>query len=269
MTDLVLYHGSCVDGFTAAWVCWREFGDEAEYVAVNYGQDPPDVTGKDVLIVDFSYPREVLLRMHEQAKSLRVLDHHKTAREEFEGLDFCTFDMERSGAGLTMGLFTDGEYPWLVDYVEDRDLWRFALPKSKEVNAYIKTLPFDFEAYETAFILGIDNAALGGAGALAQVERYVREIAPNARWAEFDGHQVPVINAPHVNGSELLGHLAKGQPFALSWCQRQDGRYQYSLRSEEAGEDVGAIAKAHRGGGHRNAAGFVADVPFDALGEAG
>lgn len=35
---LVLHHANCADGFTAAWCAWRYFGDDAEYVPVQYGQ---------------------------------------------------------------------------------------------------------------------------------------------------------------------------------------------------------------------------------------
>lgn len=62
--DLCIYHGpGCLDGFGAAWAVWSRWGDDVEYRAANYGQAPPDVTGKAVLIVDFSYPLETLRAM--------------------------------------------------------------------------------------------------------------------------------------------------------------------------------------------------------------
>jgi len=97
---LVLFHASCADGFCAAWICHKIYPD-AEYVAVQYGQEPPDVKDREVLILDFSYPRKQLLAMRSAAKNLEVLDHHKTAAADLEGLDFCMFDMSKSGARLT------------------------------------------------------------------------------------------------------------------------------------------------------------------------
>ena len=60
---LVIYHGNCADGFSAAWCFWRKYGEGADYVAGVYQQSPPDVAGRDVYLVDFSYKRDVLLEM--------------------------------------------------------------------------------------------------------------------------------------------------------------------------------------------------------------
>ena len=45
MKTLVLYHANCPDGFGAALAAWKHFGNEAEYVPVQYGKEPPDVSG--------------------------------------------------------------------------------------------------------------------------------------------------------------------------------------------------------------------------------
>ena len=37
---LVIYHGNCADGFSAAWCFWRKYGDGADYVAGVYQQQP-------------------------------------------------------------------------------------------------------------------------------------------------------------------------------------------------------------------------------------
>lgn len=101
--DTVLYHRGCRDGGTAAW-CLRRFGGlhSAAYHSVTYYEDPPWelIDDKHVLIVDFSYKRQVLLDVLHRAASLTVLDHHKSAAEDLQGLDFCTFDMNKSGAML-------------------------------------------------------------------------------------------------------------------------------------------------------------------------
>jgi oligoribonuclease NrnB/cAMP/cGMP phosphodiesterase (DHH superfamily) len=76
---LCIYHGTCMDGFTAAWVVRRALGADVEFYAATHGDPPPDVKGKNVIIVDFSYKRSVLLEMARQARSMLVLDHHKSA----------------------------------------------------------------------------------------------------------------------------------------------------------------------------------------------
>lgn len=254
MRPLVIYHGGCRDGFCAAWVAHRKFAD-ADFHAGYYGQPPPDVDGRDVFVVDFSYPRPLMDEMFRRAKSLLVLDHHKTAEAALVGAPYATFDMERSGAGMAWDHFFPGEpRPWLVDYTEDRDLWRWKLPGSREFNGRIAILPFDFAAWTEAEGRQ-DGAHEMGEAVIAKTAQYVAEVRKNARRVTFAGRNVPLVNAPQVDISELLDALAQGEYFAIGWWQRADGVFQYSLRSR-GDFDVSALAKLHGGGGHRNAAGF-------------
>lgn len=264
----VIYHHNCIDGFTAAWVATRIYA-RAELFPAQYGEAPPDVTGQEVLILDFSYPRETLLAMYETAESLLVLDHHKTAQADLDGLDFCVFDMDRSGAGLAWDiLIPESSRPKLVNYVEDRDLWRWELPESKPVNALIGSYEQSLEQWtDLAVALDRDFATCIGQGQalIRGVDRYVREMAKQARMTELGGWgRIPVVNAPYINTSELVGHLAEHSPdggevaFAVGWFQRGDGKFQYSLRSR-GDFDVSLIAKMFGGGGHKNAAGFTVD----------
>ena len=264
---LVLYHANCVDGFTAAWAFRLHLGDDAEYLPVNYQQAPPDVAGRTVFVLDFSYPRDVMEQMHDEASSLLVLDHHKTAQGALDGLPFARFDMNRSGArmawdwGAPLGeLARTRTRPWLIDYVEDRDLWRWQLPDSQAVNAYIGTVPRSFQEWDRLSTTRLDEIVVAGQGALAFIGRYVREMALQSRIMPFANCYVPVVNAPYICTSELVGELAEGQPFAVGWFQRADGKFQYSLRSREGGVDVSEVAKRHGGGGHKHSAGFVLDT---------
>ena len=262
---IVIYHASCVDGFTAAYAAWLKYRDDAQYIPAHYGDDPPDVTGQDVLIVDFSYPRETLLRMRAAAKSLTVLDHHRSAQAELDGLDFCHFDMDRSGASMTWQCLWGLNLPSLVKYVEDRDLWRWDLFGSREVSAYIATVERTFLDWnmldeELQSPGGINRSIEKGAVALRVVEQYVAAQATRAGKVKIGGHRVPCINTTFAT-SELVGNLAERAPFAAGWFRREDGRFVYSLRSRgDDGIDVSEIAQQYGGGGHRNAAGFTSEV---------
>lgn len=262
--SLVLYHGQCIDGFTAAWAAWKALGDTAEYVAVVFGKDEiPDVTGRKVWILDFSYPLAVVETLHAKAKALVVLDHHKTAQDALGALPYCQFDMTRSGAGITWDYFHPGkDRPALVNYVEDRDLWRHALPHSHEVNAAIGSYDHSFEEWDwlhQRLSRELEIVEAEGAALLRNVERYCHSMEKHARIVSFAGFDnIPIVNAPYVNISELVGHLAQkhtSAPFAVGWFQRDDGKFQYSLRS--IGDfDVSALARDLGGGGHPRASGF-------------
>lgn len=258
----IIYHAGCVDGLVAAWVarlCFAE-PEKVECIPAQYGDAPPDVADADVVIVDFSYPRDALVRMASDARSIVVIDHHKTAREALEGLEFCTFDMERSGAGLAWDILHPGKpRPWIVDYVEDRDLWRWALPDSREVNAWLQSMPLTFEAVGSALDAGRDAALHAGRAVTAAQRRYIELAKQGARMAMVGPFgPVPVVNAGSFCVSEVVGELAPGHAFAAAWVECGDGSVIYSLRSAPDGADVGAIAKTFGGGGHRHAAGFKA-----------
>jgi hypothetical protein len=265
---LVIYHANCWDGFCAAWIARRHFG-EIETHAAHYGTEPPDVRGRGVYVLDFSYPRPTMLRLFEEAEHLVVLDHHATARDALAGLDFCTFDMSKSGARLTWEHFNPGRSsPWLVDFTEDRDLWRHALPESREVNAALRSYPLDFAMWDQLagqepFALAVEGAAIRRAERQI-VESHIR----NAARIGIGGYDVPVVNATTLF-SEIAGDLAEGEPFAVCYFDRKDGKRQWSLRSREGGVDVSEIAKRFGGGGHKHAAGFETDIPAATLGATG
>jgi oligoribonuclease NrnB/cAMP/cGMP phosphodiesterase (DHH superfamily) len=250
----IIYHAQCKDGWCAALIALKKYPD-AQLVPGFYGLPTPEVSGSDVLLVDFSYPRPVMEQLVAEAKSVTVLDHHKTAAEALNGLKGAdiTFDMNRSGAGITWDVLFPGEArPWFVSYVEDHDLWTHALPNTLAVNAYLSTLEFSVEAWNLE--LDVVRAGELGNAILSKTRQYVREVSKNAMRVIFEGHNVPLVNAPQVDISELLAALCKGEPFAMGWSQRADGSFSYSLRSEEF--DVSELAKRYGGGGHHHAAGF-------------
>lgn len=262
MKTIVIYHGNCKDGFAAAWAAWDEIDSEdVEYYPAQHGTDPPDVVGKRVYILDFSYKRPVMEKLIEDAFELTVLDHHKTAEAELEGLPGCHFDMNRSGAMMAWEFFNPGiPAPWTIRYVQDRDLWRWELPDSEAINAYISSLPYEFEMWDCA-CWDVNTVVEYGYAVLRRNQQYVESTAARAMRIDFEGHNVPIVNATYMDISEVLDHLRKGEPFAMGWHQGPDGGFNYSLRSTDESVDVSEIAKKYGGGGHRNAAGFRVERP--------
>jgi oligoribonuclease NrnB/cAMP/cGMP phosphodiesterase (DHH superfamily) len=265
---LVISHGKCVDGFVAAWAAWREYGDAAEYLFVEHEEDPadyawPDVKGRRVYILDFAYPREMTMRLFERAKELIVLDHHDETRKVLEDLPYCRFDMERSGAGMAWDYFHGRQSrPWIIDYAEDRDLWRFKLELSREVNAYLQTQKFDFEEWNRVLDEGLAKAQELGNYMEMPRRAYVREVRTLALRQRFAGYDdIPIINVPHWSISEVVNSLAYGALFAVGWHQIASGKFKYSLRSKDDGDfNVGELAVKYGGGGHPRSAGFVSST---------
>lgn len=293
--DVCIYHFPCDDGFASAWIARRKWPDIA-LAPTNYGQMFPDADyrGKNVLIADFSYKPDAIseLTMSFGARSIVMLDHHKTAQADLREFqidmapaqkfthdridtmlrdmaDFnrpavlARFDMEHSGAALTWEFcFPDEAMPEFIRFIEDRDLWRFSLKNTRPFSLYLKSMPTTFDAWDEV----ADEWKVEPHNVMAKayaIERFydqkIAEILPTAtlktigRW-----HDVPVVHAPYAFASDLGNDLLKAHPsapFAAVVVDAYGGRT-YSLRSTDDRQDVSEVAKQFGGGGHRNAAGF-------------
>jgi len=275
--DICIYHDNCDDGFAAAYAVWKRFGDGVKFIPCQYGQDAPNVTGKDVLIVDFSFKKDVMAAMADQAKRIIVLDHHKTAEAELVGFVKLTavggpfeqkhanrmvsgvgvcFDMEKSGCRLAWEYcFGNKSMPDWFAAVEDRDLWRFALRGTKEICIAIRSMPRDFEIWD---MFTAERLANEGVTIRRYVDMIINNICDTAFEEKIAGHKVPVAACSYDFVSETanqLLHRNPDAPFAACIVRSHDG-VTYSLRSMDDRMDVSEIAKANGGGGHRNAAGF-------------
>lgn len=269
MKKLCIYHGNCADGFGSAWVVRKALGDEVEFHSGIYGQEPPDVTDRDVIIVDFSYKRSVLESMRDNAKSILILDHHKTAKEDIEGFESIprcrvetVFDMERSGAKVTWDYFFPySPAPTLLLHIQDRDLWKFKMDGTREIQASVFSYPYDFDVWDK--LMDGDPKELIAQGSAIERKHFkdIQELlSVVTRQMNIGGHIVPVANLPYTLVSDAANKLAENAPFAACYWDTPKGRV-FGLRSKEMGLDVSEIAKKYGGGGHKNASGFT--VSYD------
>jgi len=267
---LVIFHSPCRDGFTAAWIAAKHFHGyrSVDFLGAAYGDAPPDsrlVEGRQVFILDFSYSREEIEAIADEAESVVVLDHHETAERALSGSwgsnVEVVFDMERSGARLAWDHWFGGDPPEIVRYIEDRDLWRWELPDSREISAYIGTLPYSLSAWdqlETDLSTETGRIEVAGIGA-AVLRRDRQHVERAAEGAEI------LCGIPFVNScvlqSDIGDWLKEGVPFVVIWWV-ENGVYRYSLRSGPDGANVAEIAESFPGGGgHKHAAGFRAGSP--------
>lgn len=170
------------------------------------------------------------------------------------------FDMHKSGARMAWE-FCHPSYdvPRLIEYIEDRDLWRFAIAETKAVSAALRTYPHDFDVWH-GFLSDTSRLVTEGGAILRGHEKHIGEFCKHAYEMEIGGHRVPVVNVPYHYASDTANELLArfpDAPFAACWFQVDGGKRQFSLRSDDGRVDVSEIAKAMGGGGHRNAAGFL------------
>lgn len=285
----ILYHDNCSDGLASAAVmkiALDVMKEPYELIPVNYDAPVPEVKGDVICILDFCYSPEETAKLALGKRELIVLDHHKKAADMFDGygqvtnyasgclthIDICE---DMSGAGMTYKYLMSYGGPsiekvlgsqriqTLVEAVQDRDLWRFALPDSRVIHQMLLDLPKDAGAWGE-FMLGDDETyqtAFGKAKVeLEATQLIVKDIAAKAILVPFRGKLIPMTECPGKYASYVGEILNKDHEFSLTYFIREADVLQCSLRSADNGADVNEIAKKFGGGGHIHAAGFTLRV---------
>jgi oligoribonuclease NrnB/cAMP/cGMP phosphodiesterase (DHH superfamily) len=306
--DTVIYHKQCADGLTAAWAAYRIGRNKRHWpgrivdrvIAATY--DPAldvdalveRVRDRYVLVVDFSYPLAVHRRLREAAAGFLVLDHHASAQRELQGEADALFDTARSGAALAWQYFKgrdNAPLPPVVAYVQDRDLWRWEMPQSREFSAAYALLlnetldggADDFATFgKTMYAIEqLHKRSSGGAatadalssfiesGAMvrkyeqAHVARVLRDRSAVGRRTLGGGTVRAVVLNSTVLVSELGNALCTAHPDAdvaiIWWYDAAQRRFSVSARSDRAlhpAVDCSVLARQFGGGGHPQAAGW-------------
>lgn len=291
---LVVYHRNCADGSASAWAMSTWFGmTGAEYIAINpdeghliAGRSSEELKDRDIYFVDVCADPALLLVIAQNCKTLTVIDHHATSLDKLNHApvmqlpnvaisEHCS--LNHSGACLTW------DYVWrvlrgkeppnnmLINYVEDRDLWKFNLPMSKEVNAYIAMRGFELNAYSQlndAFENNLDKVKeLGRTLYLFQqqiAENHAKDMVlledPKGRRFAFGCASCQISET----GEAALRKFPDAQ-YSLTYFDRNESASKvkrvFSLRSRPGSDmDVGELAKNRGGGGHKNAAGYSVEL---------
>lgn len=262
---VVVYHDKCPDGFGAAYVCHKKFGDSVKYMPADYGAplDIKKLKGERVLMVDVSFPRDVMEEVLKVTDRFLLLDHHKSQMDETGDMPHMHFDMDHSGAMLAWNfLFPDVPAPKMIAYIEDRDLWRFKLPETKIVLSVLDARPMTFQSWDlfSQALKTNPKIILETGNALAkQYESLVSKICEEAVPVTMNGYRGKMVNVPHIFAS-ASGDYLYSQPdtdFALTWYQKKNGLYHCSWRSMNKSKNDGTALKCASlfgGAGHPNAA---------------
>jgi uncharacterized protein len=259
---IVIYHGRCPDGFGAAWAAWKKFGAKAAYLPARDRNAPPvPLKNKIIYILDYTYDEPIIKKLIKNNIRVTAIDHHVTQRSAIELTEKYSYDAHHSGAVLAWHYFHSGKkLPMLLRYIEDRDLWKWNVPYSREMLTLIDLADFDFTTW-SRLAKDIDDphihATYRKKGALLDLhfKSLYQKLIPNAEPVKFEGYKVYALNCPYYFADDLGHELAvKAHSFSILWNEA-GGRIRVSLRS--AGKiDVAKIAKKYGGGGHKQSSGF-------------
>lgn len=289
-TTVVLYHRACTDGIAAAWAAYSYLGEDAEYIAWQYGDNMPNLMGKEVYLVDLSFTQEQINQVINDVKFIMIVDHHKSAidalawkypqcanisdlpgmRAHYEERPvFVYMDIEKSGAVLAWRFFNDQNrgdeterhaMPEVLRYIQDYDLWKHKIENAKPLNTWLINGPLTIERFDSIMdsrgkvrhdFIEIGRMIMGYDTQI--IKSVIKTYVQLIRVGE---HLVPFVNAPHHLRNEIGDKLGKKYPYVVLYTERA-GKTIYSLRSSQM--DISPLAEMNGGGGHASAAAFALD----------
>jgi oligoribonuclease NrnB/cAMP/cGMP phosphodiesterase (DHH superfamily) len=222
--------------------------------------------GESVWMVDFSLSAPLMIELSERA-NLVWIDHHKTAIDAVPG------DIP----GMRSSNFSGCELAWLylrewrsmpkaVSLLGRYDVWDHSspdvLPFQYGMRSYEETRPDRaFPLWESLFS---GEKLVGVLSAGESILRYVR--ADNKKVAKLMayngmmfGRRAVIINRYPANSMMFDSAFDPAVHEIMIAHGYKGGRHHVSLFSPDGGVDVSALAKMVGGGGHKHAAGFMAD----------
>ncbi len=291
---LVITHGGCPDGTAAGFVMSLKYPDAVIYGAQirNFAEDKRlqeiFLGFRKLFIVDYSYPKDVILDFCSHYDSVTIYDHHVTAQKD---LVFdeppanlkVVFDMNRCGTEICWdeefglepqeqknptGPGGPGERRWWIKHISDRDLWKW-----EDENSHAFSEAFSVMGINSTTLRIINEYTLDEIAemyALGHSVRQYREklytkICESAFITQFEGYTVYAINID-IYQSDIGNILASRPGIDFAVIYRQDPtstqRWYISLRGTKKEINLADLAKrlgqrsGTSGGGHPLAAGY-------------
>ena len=271
-----IYHAGCPDGFGAAWSVRQAWGDDAWYIARNHDDRVTLADHEDALVafVDIAPAEDELRALADVAAQVLILDHHVTARDrlasdpsvvnEYEADGHVIhFDMSHSGSVLAWQAFhPETETPDLLRYIEDQDLWNWALPDSEAVNAAIASYPRDWETWDRLAAWPVERLVAEGEPILRANRMEIARRLEHVRPIALGNERIEGVNAS-INRSRIGHEIAKRAAYGKEWgiVYRVEGAEVFATIYSIGDLDVSEVAVRFGGGGHKNASGF--HVPLE------
>jgi nanoRNase/pAp phosphatase (c-di-AMP/oligoRNAs hydrolase) len=295
--NYIIFHKSCLDGFAGFFIAHmsgRLTKDVIIYEDVpSTTRVPPDIDGKDLLIIDVAYKKEILEEIFKFVKSVVFIDHHVSIKDDVQELykkysnevnkqRYITiiYDDERCGSTLTWSyLFGRQKIPLFLKYIEDQDTGKWIYPKTR---------PFIF-AIKSYYHLSTEGKSLNKWFRLMNKENVLKLIKKGRYMKRYNDHLVNVNvpkhtlerfpskiifnlnpeifkmigqykvavycghNCPSITELSIVVLEKVECDFCIFWVYNLDSK-KYVLSMRSKEIDVGEICKIFGGGGHKLAA---------------
>lgn len=295
--DYAIYHRGCLDGFSGFFVAHlsgRLSKDVFVYADIPSAKNiPPNIVGKNIIIIDVAYKKEILSEIVQLSKKVVFIDHHVSIAEDnieiqkkYSKKMEIVYDSERSGATLTWMYFNPRQIaPLFLKYIEDQDTGKWQYENTKPFILALKSnyhLSYESKSLNKWFRLLNKKAVISLVEEGLIMQKYLSHLV-NVNLPRHTMHNFPSskvfknlraenpslfskpaqykialfcgFNCPSITdlSTEALERI--DCDFTIMWTYNLDRKeYVFSMRSREV--DVSVIAKAFGGGGHKLAAAF-------------
>lgn len=257
----VLYHAGCSDGFGAALAAWKKLGRGSSYIPIEPGILPPKpIRARKIYVLDSSLRKNDFKKLRKENKEVIVIDHHASNEKDMRFASSYFFDIKHSAAVLSWMYFHPSKkVPRFFKHIEDRDLWKFKLPHTREIGAFIDLMPHNFKKW-SKIVSDFEKASSKkimiqkGKIILDYEKRLLESLLKNAELVKFQGYKTWAVNSPFLESQAGNIMCKKFPPIAIIWRQKH-GIRTFSLRSNGK-VDVSKLAARFGGGGHKTSAGF-------------
>lgn len=296
MTNIVLFHKACSDGYCAFVIAknaeqaptlyYPLVPHRLEHQLARVFQDVTDqgLELSSIRSFDLAFTPAALDMCTSRCSDVLIFDHHKSTLDNFaqRKSSKLIFDNDKSGARLAWDYYhPDEPAPLLVAYIEARDLWQFnRVANSRAVTdvLYAMLEPHGLEGDNLTHwtsLLSYGEAEFQPILDMAPTLQQVKQLQVNSALSKGSAHRwaiggqdlrVFIVNSDtHISdlGNSALEKLdddgQRKHDLALIWYWNERKRtFHVSLRSCPASPaDAQQIAARFGGGGHRNAAGFT------------
>ncbi len=267
----VVFHKQCLDGTASAASVLKKYPKATIFSLANtYSIEEIKqlflLRNQMIYLLDIILQKNDLQILLDNNNSVFVIDHHISNAKEIEFFKVYSnfhsiFDINHSASYLTWS-YMHNVVPDLVQFVEDRDLWKKKYPETDVICHYLFTKVLDKPDEFLKYIeLPIEEIYKKGIVYQENIQFYIHKILQESKplWVEFGSifkkYKVPCLNS-NLFISELGEEIAKKYDGIACIFSISESMIKLSFRSIE-GTKITAkeVAEYLGGGGHKHAAG--------------
>jgi len=275
---ICIYHSRDLDGWMSAAIVKLKFGPDVELLGWDYGDPLPDLSFKEVIMVDLSFPKDI---MEANSNRLTWIDHHISAIKNISEEIMGKRDPEFAACELTWQYFFPNKpMPEIV-----RLLGRYDCFGHKGTEEELKVLEFQYGARANFFDPETCYQALThwdtNQEHVVQIAGYniynylcaeATQIYARRFTIKINEYYFAAVNTERFNPVNfgINYHNDRANDFSLKLIHSSNyyydgfacfwynkGTWTFSLYNDNGQVDCSKICETFGGGGHKGAAGFT------------